>query len=324
MTRQRLMVIGRFALSILLLVVILFSINLPDLIQRLTQINVGYFLIGLLIYLASIATWAFRWHLFLRDTVTDVRYIDTLQTLLAGLFASLFLPTMVGADIGRAYELSRRSHQTMDVVSTVVFDRLIGFVSVMITAIVSIIVLGSRYVSPDLLYIIIFILVGLIIGAALFFNPRFMKRFGWVLNLPLISRYQGATRQLYQALDRLRQKPRAAILALLTSIGMALIEILSVIVLSYSIGSTVDPFYFFIFLPIIWNILFIPISINGLGVRETAFAFFFTQVGMLPGEAVLLSLLYYFYTVITGLIGGVLIAGNSLSVLLARRSNASE
>lgn len=319
MKRQTLLIIGRFALSIMLLFVILISVDLPDLIQRLTQINGVYFVAGLGIYLCSIAAWAFRWHLFLRDTLPDVSYLDTLTTLLSGLFASLFLPTMVGADIGRAYELSRRKHQTMDVVSTVVFDRVIGFASVLITAIVAIVVLGSQYIGGELLVIIVLILAAMVVASALFFNPRFISRFSWVMHLPLISRYEGSTRQLYQALYRLYQKPTTAILALITSIVMALLEILSVLMLSYAIGTTVDPIYFFIFVPIIWNILFIPISINGLGVRETAFAFFFTQVGMTPADAVLLSLLYYFYTVITGLIGGFLIAGNSLSVLLARR-----
>jgi glycosyltransferase 2 family protein len=319
MKRQTLFIIGRFALSLILLAAILVSINLPDLIERLTKINVLYFIAGLGIYLCSIAAWAFRWHLFLRDTITDVRYTDTLTTLLAGLFTSLFLPTMVGADIGRAYELSRRSHQTVDVVSTVMFDRLIGFVAVLLTAVVAIILLGSQYISNDLLYTILFILGGMVIAFGLFFNPRFIRRFSWALNLPLINRYQAATRQLYQALYRLYQKPMLSLLALITSMGVVLLEIIAVVVLGYAIGVTVDPIYFFIFVPIIWNILIIPISINGLGVRETAFVFFFTQVGMVAGEAVLLSLLYYFYTVITGLIGGILIAASSLNLLLARR-----
>jgi uncharacterized protein (TIRG00374 family) len=319
MKRQRLMTIARLALSVILLAAVLLSINVPEFIQRLTQINLGYFVVGLAIYLASIGTWALRWYVFLRDTVSDVRYTDTLITLLAGLFTSLFLPSMVGADIGRAYELSRRSQQIVDVVSTVLFDRLIGFVSVLVTAVIAIIVFGSKFIGNDLLYTIIFILAGLVIASGLFFSPRVISRFRWLLNLPLINRYQTGTRQLYQALYRLYQKPRLSLLALLTSIGMALIEILAVMVLSFSIGAAVDPIYFFIFLPIIWNILIIPISINGLGVRETAFVFFFTQVGMTAGDAVLLSLLYYFYTVITGLLGGVLIASNSLNLLIARR-----
>ena len=71
-----------------------------------------------------------------------------------------------------------------------------------------------------------------------------------------------------------------------------------------ALGIEIEPLYFFIFMPLIWVIITVPISISGLGLREGAFVFFFTQVGVSSADAVAISLLYYFYNVIVGGIGG--------------------
>jgi hypothetical protein len=55
----------------------------------------------------------------------------------------------------------------------------------------------------------------------------------------------------------------------------------------------------------IWIITMVPISISGLGVREGAFVFFFTKVGVSDLAALLLSFLNFSQLIVLGLMGGI-------------------
>ena len=65
--------------------------------------------------------------------------------------------------------------------------------------------------------------------------------------------------------------------------------------------------YYMIFVPITSLVLVLPISFAGLGVREGAYVFLFTQAGAVPEVALSMSLLVYVLgTVVPGLIGGII------------------
>ena len=64
----------------------------------------------------------------------------------------------------------------------------------------------------------------------------------------------------------------------------------------------------FLFIPIIMAIQLVPVSLNGLGVREGAYVFFFGSAGLVASQAVAASLLFALLTTLVSLSGGVLFA----------------
>ena len=48
----------------------------------------------------------------------------------------------------------------------------------------------------------------------------------------------------------------------------------------------------------------IPVSLNGLGVREASYVLFFQSIGVPEGIALSVSLLFFFLVTISSLIGG--------------------
>jgi uncharacterized membrane protein YbhN (UPF0104 family) len=81
------------------------------------------------------------------------------------------------------------------------------------------------------------------------------------------------------------------------------VAILAAYSLALAINLKLAPVYFFMALPMIWIITMVPVSINGLGVREGAFVFFF-KVGVSESGALLLSFLNFSQVIVLGLIGG--------------------
>jgi hypothetical protein len=252
----------------------------------------------------------------------DVAFGNVFVTSLFGLFMSLFLPSVVGMDVGRMHELSRLRENKIGVVSTVLLDRLVGLISLVITAMIALIIAGYQYVGAEVIYVVVGSAVLMAIAWLLFFNRKVMRHFRWVLELPVIQHFYETFEDLYTALHELQHQRRLLGATLLTSMVMVILEVSSVVLVARAIDVTINPVYFFIFMPLIWVIIAIPISIGGLGVREAVFVSFFTQVGMTAAQAILISLLYYSFTLIAGAVGGLIwMRASAVSLLSDTEAN---
>ncbi|MCB9458851.1 MAG: flippase-like domain-containing protein [Anaerolineaceae bacterium] len=303
----------RVIISVGLMVFLLTQIHLEELFQH--NLDPGLFAIGILIFWGYMLAWALRWWLLLRGAGENVPFGTLFRTHLLGVFLSLLLPDMVGMDVGRMQEMSRVRDNKVGVVSTVLLDRLLGLGTLIMTALVSLLVLGYQYVGTTVLYLIIVLAVGLIVGWLVFFNKGLMKRFGWLLNLPFVNRFASTIKSLYVALHQLQAKRRVLVWAVLMSEVSTLLAVTAVLFLARALGDHTDTVFFYIMMPIVWVVVALPISIGGLGVREAAYVTLFTQVGMDSSLALALSLMHYGMQVMVGVVGGLLWVYASLQAL---------
>ena len=81
-----------------------------------------------------------------------------------------------------------------------------------------------------------------------------------------------------------------------------------VIIMTWVAASALDldaPFLsFIVFIPIINLTMIFPLTINGFGVRESAYYLLFSEIGVPVEEAVVLSLLSFLIMAVPSLIGG--------------------
>lgn len=295
----------RIIVSLSILALLISRINVNGIVTHLKTIDPNFLILAIVFFILYICTWALRWHVFIRDTQVPISYLETIRTLLIGFALSLFLPSSVGADVGRTLDLARTKVQKVAILSTVLMDRMVGLIAVVGCAVVALAVAGHRYVTLDILVVII--ATAFVLGASwrFFFHVPFMNRFKGLLEIHSITRrFSRKIRDIYKTLYFMQKKRKLFITAIVISVITSLFEILSVLMLSYAIGDRFNSVYFFIFMPIIWVILVIPISIGGLGLREAVFVFFFTQIGMTSEHAITVSLLYYALYTVTGIIGG--------------------
>lgn len=315
----------RLVMSLVLLVVLFLVIDREALFKTFLSVNLTVYLAGLLFFVGTIVTWTLRWHLLMRASGEVISFRKSLQTLTIGMFFSMFLPTIVGTDVGRVYELGRDdAYRKSNLVSTVLLDRLMGLLTISMMAIAGLIA-GSQFAADQGVVFTVLGTLGILVGGwGITFNARAERLiFGLIARIPVISRFGGSLHTVYKSLDALYRQPRL----MLTTGSVSIVNSLCTIVVTYlaarSIGVDIDPIYFFIFMPIIWIIMTVPISLSGLGVREGAFAFFFSQVGVAASDAVAISLLYYSYNVIIGVIGGLLLLSTSLPQTRLGRANES-
>jgi hypothetical protein len=307
----------RIALSLGLLVFLFSRIDVQNLLDHIRDLNLGLYLLGVLLYFGFIACWSFRWRYIIKAAGEQVAFWKVFKTTLVGDFFGLFLPEAVGSDLARMYGLSRETGKGANTVSTVLLDRAIGLISLSLMAMVALLLHTEMVGYGEVAAVVIFLLVGLAGGWFLFFNKSFMRRFRWVFKIPYIDRLEEGLTNLYRTLHTLHQHPGLIVNTLLISLVLQIVEVASVVLIGLALGIETDVIHYFVFMPLIWVITTVPISIGGLGVRENAFVFFFTQVGVSRTPALALSLLYFSCRVISGLIGGLVF----LASMIERQRN---
>lgn len=308
MNRKHMTNILRLVLTAALLVWLFTSIideqERQRFLEEIRQLNGQYYLIGLIFYVGFILCWASRWRFILRSTGEDAPLLRLFGITLVSNFFALFLPEAVGADLARMTAgMQRRTNANY--VSTVVLDRVVGLMALVLIAGGALLVGSDIIKNETASYLVAGVALAFVVGGWLFFNRRFMETvLGLVFRLPVLPRFEQPIRNLYEALYQFRRRPGVMFIALALALLVQAVEITSVIWLGQALGIEASIPYYFVVLPVVWLITTIPISIGGLGVRESVFIVFFAQAG--AAHALALSLLYYSFKVITGLIGGLL------------------
>ena len=102
-------------------------------------------------------------------------------------------------------------------------------------------------------------------------------------------------------------------LVLLLSVGVQLLRVLQAYLLSEAMGLGTRAIYFLCFIPPILIVTMLPISIGGWGTTNVAYVALFSQVGMDPDGAFVLSVLILALGIIGNLPGGLIYAGEGFS-----------
>jgi hypothetical protein len=113
---------------------------------------------------------------------------------------------------------------------------------------------------------------------------------------------------LYDTFARYRDRKKIFFYAVYLSFGIQLLNILVYILLAEALGISIPWGYFFLFFPIVTVIAMLPISFNGLGMREGMFVYLFSKIGLPSAQALSLSLTWYFIITGISLVGGIIFA----------------
>ena len=101
--------------------------------------------------IATVPLMALRWRLLLSAKGIDAPLAWLTRTYFVALFAGQFLPAAIGGDAVRAVELGRRTHDAPEAVASVLIDRLVGLVSLVVLAVAAVAVGGGSARRPGVI-----------------------------------------------------------------------------------------------------------------------------------------------------------------------------
>jgi uncharacterized protein (TIRG00374 family) len=221
-----------------------------------------------------------------------------------GLFFNNFLPANVGGDFARTLDASRGGSTRANALSTVILDRLIGTVALGGVALVSTLPAIDRFhlVAAYSGVVAFFVMAVIMLRAML--EPRVLAALERTLARFGLARLSPALDRLSGSLVEFRSRKRLLLELLCVAIVVQVMRIGVHILFAHALGLHVDAAYFFLFVPLLAVIVSLPISLNGIGVREGAGILLFGMVGLDRASAFALQFGTYLVAVGVSLIGG--------------------
>jgi uncharacterized protein (TIRG00374 family) len=239
-----------------------------------------------------------RWKYLLAAFDIPMRTLSLLLIYGIGMFFNLVLPGLVGGDLVKTYLTGRNSRRPYSLAFASVFlDRDIGVVAMVLIAVIAALVVPVQVQGHSLLIYFLGLLALCALANLLLFHP---KAHQVVLRLLPAGRFRRGVQRLEmlsEALIKVRRKPTSLVLAVVLSLVNQLLVSVSGWLIALALGIDAPFKYFFVFIPAIVVITLIPISINGVGLRELAYVSFFTIIGISREEGMLMGLLTSLVTI---------------------------
>ena len=278
----------RFVVSIILIGILIWKTNLTASIYVLSQANLVWIAIGVLSIFGNVIVSAIRIRYILKiyDKAKSVKYLSKLY--LAGNFYNNFLPTQMGGDFYKAYKLST-DIKDMGVGTFAIFlDRFSGLVILFLLSLVGLFLKFGT--------------TGIIVAIAIFA----LVMFGFFLGLKLFAEKLSIVGKFKKAFDVFMSQKKAALYVFGTAALVQVFAITTLVSAFYAVGAYIPFADAVLYFPAL--IIFVSLipSVNGIGVQEWAYLFFFgSTIG--ATEVVAASLLLHLMRFGTSLVGGLVI-----------------
>ena len=286
----------RALLSAAVLVYLLARLDWREAGAVLVAVDPWYFLAAVLVDAGARAMMISRWVVLLRSSGATVSVWDTARIFFVSSFIGTALPTG-GADVTRAYALSRHTDDGRGALASVAVDRLLGIAALMTLAVV-----GLTRASTDDIQPLGPLVAGLSVATVGMATAAFWA--DRVVRLVLPTRTQQTTlgHWLVDTADHVaRYRERRGILAAVFGQSLVVqgLRILEVFLLGTGLGLDVGLGYYLIFMPIGLLAFMLPISIAGIGVPQGVIVWLLRPAGVPDARSFALSTL----VVLLGVLG---------------------
>ncbi len=281
----------RIAVSVVLLSVIAWRTNWGEVGAKFANLNYGLWfgavVIALLIQLAC----AMRWQIFARELQFQHTLMQYNAFYLIGMYFNLLLPTSVGGDVMRVWYLDGASGRKLAAFASVALERLNGLLILIAMACVGVLI------SPVPLPMWITASVWSIAGVAVLGSAA-------LLFLRGIDKLPANLRQQLQTVLEIMRVPRVIAGATLASILVQVLGVGCLWCLGGSLGLEVPVAYYCILGPMVALLTLLPISVNGMGVREFGTYLFLAELSVNESTSNTFAFLWFATSVAVSLLGG--------------------
>jgi uncharacterized protein (TIRG00374 family) len=290
--------------TIVLLALLARSLDLDALRGLLTGLPASFYFMSLAVVLAGQVAYAWRWRLLLQATGAPVPFTQVLRQYFVGIFVNNFLPSTVGGDMAKIYYLGDR-YGYRTVTASVAMDRALGvglLAALAASALALSPVSAARLTAAQLACVAIAVLALGFLVLMRVGTGGLAGRVRW-----LGDRAVGFAERLQRLrLDMAAPLGRPAIIvqAAVVVVGYT-IAITAVYQTFIALQGGAVPPVLALFAVITATVVLsnIPVSLNGLGLREQLHASLLAPLGIAPEIAVAISLLVYAHLVVASLIG---------------------
>jgi glycosyltransferase 2 family protein len=298
-----LILLTKILVSVGLLVFFFTRIHIERFLHTFASADFSYIALALVVYFLSQILSTLRWQVLARPLGFNRPFRVFLNFFLIGMFFNLFAPGTVGGDVSRIYYLARDGESsrdkswggaTLNAAVVVFIDRLVGMMVLVWLGAIGL-VLFPEYAVPAPVRLLTFgLALGFVVGGLLL---PVLRRILPSDGHPMVVKLRVALRS-YQA--HWRAIPAAIGLSFLIHLVQAWIHL----VLGLALHMEIPFSYCIILYPLVGTFAALPISLNGLGLREGGYMFLLAVIGINSEKSIAFGVLLFLIVAADSLIGG--------------------
>jgi len=296
--------LGKLAVSLLLLGLLFWRAEPGKLLRTIQTLPLSIFLGCAALYGVASLISIVRWRGLLR--AEGIRLALGRLTLIyfEAAFFNLFLPSLIGGDIFRAYAIYKTTGGHDASIPSVLLDRLTGFAALMLIAVVALGMAYRDFRDPQVALMILAVVVLFALVLLVLLHEKTHAVVVGLLKRMGLARFAPRIEGIVQALTRYGGHRGALLQAVSLSALLQAVIILMDYLVGVGLGVGVPLARFFLYVPLITALAMLPVSVAGLGVREGAVVFFFAKSGLDATTALSMSLLWFAVTACVSSLGG--------------------
>jgi glycosyltransferase 2 family protein len=294
------------AVSIGLLALLLSRVDVGRLWTVARQASPAWLAAALLLYFAMVLASAVRWGVLLRAQHVQLSYSFLTQSFLVATFFNNFLPSNIGGDVVRITDTSKAAGSKTLATTVVLIDRGIGLLGLALMAATGASLMQRMAVGPvgpGMLW------AGFGLAAMVATPALLMPEMATRLLRPLRVFHQewvdARIEKLTYALTRFKETPAALAGCFVGAVVVQGILVGFYVAIARSMHIPIGFAELAVIVPVSFIVQMIPLSVNGFGVREATFGFYFTRLGLPLESALLVSFVGAALIMVFSLSGGV-------------------
>ena len=292
---------------------VVWKIDVGRTVEILGDTHLGYFLLALTITVSTTWPMALRWKWLL-----DAKGIhDRLSWLTRAYFVSYaagqVLPTAVGGDAARIYETAKRHPgNTGTIAGSVVLERAIGGAATLLLAAIGLALAIGEYDVDVYLWIEGVFVAATVVAGFVIFSRSLRSRLGRFRPLLAKLRIEKPVGALYRGMHGYRDHVRALLAVFVLTIAIQVVRIIAIWLCGEAVGVDLSPRPYFVLGPLLFLVMLVPFTINGLAVREAFFVSFMTRLDVSPDAAAATGFLFFATTIGLALPGAAIVAWEAI------------
>ena len=275
------------------------SVNFKTLLNNLSEISIISILYLCLLYLTGQIISIFKWRIFLKAAGINKDLMSIVRAYFFGMFINAFggIGT-VGGDLARSIALKPEKGFRAASLASVAADRIHGLATLLLLGSISIAIFRPENLGQNFIWLCSLGSVGLLILWLL--GPKVLL---WLI--PKNNKFHLTIESACQAFP---SSWDTLLAAGLISLCLHTIQIFMVFLIAKELHADIPLSYLFSTVPIVNAASSLPISTNGLGIRETMFNTFFSPLGISIEKSVAFGALWLIVVSIVSSVGGVILA----------------
>ncbi len=292
---------------------VVWKIDISRTAHLLAHASVGYFLAAVAIMVISVWPMAWRWQKLLEARGIRDRLSWLVRAYFVAYTAGQILPTAVGGDAVRIYETAKRhTGRGGDVAGSVLLERALGGAATLSLAAVGFVLAVGKYDVGAYLWIELAFVIGTVVLAVALFARRARPVLAKTVPVLRFVRLDRPIRAAYEGIHSYREHPRLLGGVFTLTLAVQSVRVLAIWLAGKAVDVNLSPRPYYVMGPLLFLVLLMPFTVNGIAVRESFFVSFLGGLHVDADKAFATGFLFFAVTLCLSVPGGVLLAGQSI------------